>query len=216
MTEALPRRTQSSGEEIANSVSHGIALLIALIAVPWLIFFTVRTNTTLAVVGASVFGVTVVLAYLSSMIYHALPVGETKTFFRTLDHVSIYLLIAGTYTPFTLGVLQGTWGWSLLAVIWSLAVVGIILKTRKGVRYSRLSTFFYILMGWLVVVAIVPLWMNMSAAGLAWLVAGGLAYTGGTVFYAARKLPYAHLIWHLFVMTGTACHFVAVTYYAAM
>ncbi len=215
MTTVLPRRIQSSSEEAANALSHGIALLISLVAVPWLIVFTMRTNTTSAVVGVSIFGVTVILAYLSSMVYHALPVGETKRFFRTLDHVSIYLLIAGTYTPFTLGVLKGPWGWALLATIWVLALAGIAFKTRKGAGYSRLSTFFYILMGWLVVVAIVPLWMNMSTAGLVWLVAGGVAYTGGTVFYAARTLPYAHLIWHLFVMTGTACHFVAVTFYAA-
>ena len=215
MTEALPSRIQSSSEEVANALSHGIALLISLVAVPWLIVFTMRTNTTSAVVGVTIFGVTVILTYLSSMVYHATPNGDAKRFFRTLDHIAIYLLIAGTYTPFTLGVLSGPWGWALLAAIWILAIAGIVFKTRKGAGYSRLSTFFYILMGWLVVVAIVPLWMNMSSAGLMWLVSGGLAYTGGTVFYAARSLPYAHLIWHLFVMTGTACHFVAVTYYSA-
>ncbi len=215
MTTALPTRIQSSSEEVANALSHGIALLLSLVAVPWLIVFTIRTNTTSAVVGVCIFGATVILAYLSSMVYHALPSGETKRFFRTLDHVSIYLLIAGTYTPFTLGVLSGPWGWTLLAIIWVLAFMGIVFKTHKGAGYSRLSTLFYILMGWLVVVAIVPLWMNMSSAGLFWLVSGGLAYTGGTVFYAARTLPYAHLVWHIFVMTGTACHFVAITFYAA-
>ncbi|MFK8029446.1 MAG: hemolysin III family protein [Gammaproteobacteria bacterium] len=215
MSTTLPKRVQSLGEERANAISHGLALLVALVAVPAMITNTVREHDALAVIGASVFGVTVVLTYLSSMIYHALPVGNTKRVFRLIDHATIYLLIAGTYTPFTLGVLRGPWGWSLLAVIWTLAIAGILIKTKRGVGGGRLSTFLYLLMGWLVVVAIVPLWMNMSAAGLTWLVCGGLAYTGGTVFYAAKKLPYSHLIWHLFVMAGTACHFVAVAYYSA-
>ncbi len=215
MSTALPARIQSFNEEFANALSHGIALASAVVAVPWLIIYTAGTNSALAIVGVCVFGLTVILMYLTSMLYHALPVGDTKRFFRMLDHSSIYLLIAGTYTPFTLGVLRGPWGWTLLIIIWSLAITGIALKARKGIRDGHLSTVLYILMGWLVVVAIVPLWMNMSTPGLVWLIAGGLAYTGGTVFYAAPRLPFAHLIWHLFVITGTACHFVAVSFYAA-
>lgn len=215
MSKVLPARIQSFNEEFANALSHGLALASAVVAVPWLILHTARTNSVWAIVGVSVFGLTVILMYLTSMLYHALPVGDTKRFFRMLDHSSIYLLIAGTYTPFTLGVLRGPWGWTLLAVIWCLAITGIVLKARKGIRDGHLSTLLYILMGWLVVVAIVPLWMNMSTPGLVWLVAGGLAYTGGTVFYAAPRLPFAHLIWHLFVVAGTASHFVAVAFYAA-
>ncbi len=216
MSTVLPVRIQSYNEEFANALSHGIALLAAIVAVPWLIVYTARLHTASAIVGVSVFGLTVILMYLSSMIYHALPVGDTKRLFRTLDHSSIYLLIAGTYTPFTLGVLRGPWGWSLLSIIWLLAVTGIVLKARRGVRDSHVSTLLYILMGWLVIVAIVPLWMNMSTAGLIWLTAGGVAYTAGTAFYAAPRLPFAHLIWHLFVMGGTACHFVAVSFYAVV
>lgn len=215
MNHAPAVHVQSRVEELANALSHGLALLLALVAVPWLIHFTVMHHSTRAVVGVCVFGVTVILAYLSSTIYHALPHGQTKQTFRTLDHMSIYLLIAGTYTPFTLGVLSGAWGWSLLAAIWTLAALGIVIKARSTIRHSHVSTLFYLAMGWLVVVAIVPLWQNMSAAGLSWLVAGGLAYTVGTFFYAKRSLPFAHLIWHLFVMTGTSCHFVAVSFYAA-
>lgn len=215
MSTVLPARIQSYNEEVANAFSHGLALISALIAVPWLIVYTAQTQSALAIVGASVFGLTVILLYLTSTIYHALPVGNTKRVFRMLDHSSIYLLIAGTYTPFMLGVLRGPWGWSLLAVIWILAVLGITFKARKGARDSHVSTLLYVLMGWLVIVAIVPLWINMRSAGLAWLAAGGLAYTAGTIFYAAPRLPFAHLIWHVFVMAGTACHFVAVTLYAA-
>lgn len=215
MSTVLPARVQSYNEELANALSHGLALAGAVVAVPWLILYTARTNSASATIGVSVFGLTVILMYLTSMLYHALPVGDTKRFFRTLDHSSIYLLIAGSYTPFTLGVLRGPWGWTLLATIWFLAAAGIVLKARKGVRDGHLSTLLYILMGWLVVVAIVPLWINMSTPGLVWLIAGGLAYTGGTVFYAAPRLLFAHLIWHLFVMAGTACHFVAIAFYAA-
>lgn len=207
-------RDQTGAEELANSVSHGIALLAAVFAVPALIISTARTESTSAIIGVSVFGVSVILMYLASMVYHALPAGPGKLLLRKLDHAAIYLLIAGTYTPFTLGVLRGAWGWSLLSTIWALALLGIYFKARRGVGGTKWSTILYILMGWLVVVAIVPLWMSMSPHGLAWLISGGLAYTAGTVFYVAPKLPYAHFIWHLFVVAGTTCHFMAVAFHS--
>jgi len=212
---ALVRRPQSTGEEIANSVSHGVGLAAALAAMPFLIAHAARSGVGAFLVGASVFAATVVLLYLGSTLYHALPPGRTKHVFRVLEHSAIYLLIAGTYTPFTLGILRGAWGWSLLALVWALAVVGIALELTDGLRHPRLSLALYVGMGWLVVVAIRPLWLQMPPAGFAWLVAGGLAYTAGVGFYAAKRLRYAHFVWHLFVLAGTVCHFVAVRFYAA-
>lgn len=211
---ALVRRPQSTGEEIANSVSHGVGLAAALAAMPFLIAHAAHSGGGAFLVGASVFAATVVLLYLGSTLYHALPPGRTKHVFRVLEHSAIYLLIAGTYTPFTLGILRGAWGWSLLALVWALAVVGIVLEMTDGLRHPRLSLALYVGMGWLVVVAIRPLWLQMPPAGLAWLVAGGLAYTAGVGFYAAKRLRYAHFVWHLFVLAGTVCHFVAVRFYA--
>jgi hemolysin III len=206
-------RTQSLGEEIANSVSHGMGFLAALIAVPVLVLGAVPHGAA-AVVGATVFGVTVVLLYLSSTLYHALAPNRAKRVFHILDHGAIYLLIAGTYTPFTLGVLRGPWGWTLLGLVWALAIAGIVFKSLGGLRYPRISTGLYVAMGWLVLAAAKPLWHAMPGWGLFWLAAGGIAYTAGVGFYAAKQVRYAHLVWHLFVLAGTACHFVAVLRYA--
>ena len=213
MTVAAHRR-QSTGEEIANSVSHGAGLLAAVGATPLMLGEVAARGTMADVVGAVVFAVTVMLTYLSSTIYHAVPHGAVKTVLRAVDHSAIFLLIAGTYTPFTLGVLRGGWGWSLFGTIWTLALAGILLKAAGGVRFRRLSLVLYLAMGWLIVVAIKPLWETMPAEGLAWLLAGGLAYTGGVVFYALDRFPYCHFVWHLFVLAGTTCHFMAVMWYA--
>jgi len=212
---ATPGRSQSAGEEIANSVSHGVGFLAALAAGPALIVTALRDGATAGVVGAAVFLATVAVLYLSSTLYHAFPHAKVKRVFRVLDHNAIYLLIAGTYTPFTLGVLRGPWGWSLLGVIWGLALLGIAGNAIGGMRFPRLTTIVYVLMGWLVVVAIKPMWDRIPAAGLLWLLAGGVAYTGGVAFYAAsRRVRYAHFCWHLCVLAGTACHFIAVQRYA--
>lgn len=207
-------RPQSAGEELANCVSHGIGFVLALAALPVLVVNALPKGAA-AVVGASVFAVTLALLYLSSTIYHALRNERAKRVFRVIDHCAIYLLIAGTYTPFTLGALRGAWGWSLFGVIWALAVAGVLFKTTLGMRWPRLSNAIYLAMGWLVVIAAKPLWTSLTPAGVAWLLAGGLAYTAGIVFYAAPRLRYAHFVWHLAVMAGTACHFVAVLRYAA-
>ncbi|MCK5498733.1 MAG: hemolysin III family protein [Gammaproteobacteria bacterium] len=207
-------RTQSLGEEIANSISHGIGLMAAIAALPILMVAAAKQGDTAAIIGASVFGATMILLYLSSTLYHALPASKAKQLFQVLDHAAIFLLIAGTYTPFTLGVLYGAWGWTLFGLVWGIAIIGIILKATTWDRFQSLSTYMYLAMGWLVVIAIVPLWNNMPLWGLFWLLCGGLSYTAGVVFFAADRLPYFHFVWHLFVIMGTACHFVAVLYYA--
>jgi hemolysin III len=212
---STPRRMPSLGEEIANCVSHGIGFLAALVATPFLVIAAARRGGGVAIVGASVFAGTVVVLYLASTLYHALPRNKATRVFRVIDHSAIYLLIAGTYTPFTLGVLRSPSGWTLFGVVWGLAVLGVTLKSVGGIRYPRLSTTLYIGMGWLALIAIRPLWLHMPVAGWLWLIAGGLAYTAGIAFYAAEHLRYGHLVWHVFVVIGTTCHFVAVLRYAA-
>ena len=206
-------RPQSLGEEIANSVSHGVGFLAALVALPVLVLGALPHGAA-AVVGAVIFAVTAALLYLTSTLYHALAPNRAKRLFQIFDHGAIYLLIAGTYTPFTLGVLRGAWGWTLFGLIWALAVAGVVIKSIGGIRYHRLSTALYLAMGWLVLIAAKPLWQRVPGWGLFWLVAGGLAYTAGVGFYAAPRLRYGHFVWHLFVLAGTLCHFVAVLYYA--
>ncbi len=208
-------RPQSPGEEIANSVSHGVGLLAAVVAGPVLVVDAVQRGGATGVIGASVFAATVGLLYLASVLYHALPPNRAKRVFQVLDHSAIFLLIAGTYTPFTLGVLHGAWGWSLFGLVWSLALAGILLQATRGVRYPRFSLGLYLAMGWVFLIALKPLWLLMPAEGLFWLLSGGIAYTAGVAFYAAERVRYSHFIWHLFVLAGTACHFIAVLCYAA-
>jgi hemolysin III len=210
------RREQSRGEEIANSLSHGLGLIAALVATPFLILHAVRHGDAGFIVGASIFAATMVLLYLASTLYHALPIGGAKRVFRVIEHSAIFLLIAGTYTPFTLGVLRGAWGWTLLGLVWGLAVAGVMLKALNRLTHPILTTSLYLLMGWLIVIAAGPLSARVPAPGLLWLVAGGLAYTAGVVFFAFdSRLRYGHFLWHLFVMAGTACHYFAVLGYAA-
>jgi len=207
-------RVPSLGEEIASSVSHGVGLLAALVATPFLVLAAARRGGPVATVGASVFAATIVVLYLASTLYHALPRNTAKRVFRVIDHSAIFLLIAGTYTPFTLGVMRGTWGWVLFGLVWGLAILGVTLKGVGGIRYPRLSTVLYVGMGWLALIAIRPLWVHVPVAGWLWLIAGGLAYTAGIAFYAAERVRYGHLVWHMFVLTGTVCHFCAVLWYA--
>ena len=206
-------RPQSLGEEIANSVTHGAALLASLVTL--VVLVVIGAGDPWRLIGGIVFGVTLVLLYLASTLYHALPIGTSKRVFRVLDHSAIYLLIAGTYTPFMLGALRGPWGWALLGTIWTLAVFGIVAKCTVGFRFPRLSTMLYVAMGWLALIAIHPLVTRVSPAGLAWLVGGGVAYTAGVAFYATdTRLRYGHALWHLFVVAGSGCHVVAVLYSA--
>jgi len=215
MTLARLRREQSQREEIANSISHGIGFVAALVGTPFLITQAARHGNVGFVVGASLFSATATFLYLASTLYHALPVGKTKRVFRVLEHSAIFLLIAGTYTPFTLGVLYGVWGWILLTIIWGLAAAGVVLKVFYRASLPILSTSLYLFMGWMVVIAIDPLVAKVPLPGLLWLIAGGLSYTIGVVFFAIdSRLQYAHLIWHLFVLAGTTCHYFAVLWYA--
>lgn len=211
----LEERPQSLGEEIANSVSHGIGLLAALVAFPVVVTAALNRGDPAGIVGASVFASTMVLLYLASTLFHALPPNRAKRVFQILDHSAIYLLIAGTYTPFTLGVLRGGWGWTLFGLVWVLAVVGTVFKALGGVRYTTFSTWVYLAMGWLVLIAAEPVWTLVPKWGLFWLLAGGIAYTAGAVFFMAERIKYFHFVWHLFVVAGTACHFIAVLWYAA-
>jgi hemolysin III len=209
-----PVRPLSTGEEVANSVSHGLGFMLALAGAPLLIAAALQRGTLTDVIAVSVFAAAMALLYLSSTIYHALPPGRTKDAFHVLDHAAIYLLIAGTYTPFTLGVLQGGWGWTLFGLIWGLAAFGVLLKAFAGIRWHGISTAVYVGMGWLILIAAKPLWDSLQLAGLLWLFAGGLAYTGGIAFYLKKDLRFGHLVWHLFVVAGTGCHYVAVLHYA--
>jgi hemolysin III len=210
---AREERRQSLGEEIANAVSHGAGFVGAVVLSPMIVMHAMRYGAA-AIVGATLFAVTLPLLYLTSTIYHALANNRAKRVFRVLDHGAIYLVIAGTYSPFMLGILRGPWGYTIFAIIWSLATLGVIVKSTLGFAWERLSTLLYVGMGWLIVVGIYPLWTHMSFAGLMWLAAGGLFYTAGVGFYAAERMRYSHFIWHLFVVGGSACHVVAVMFYA--
>lgn len=209
------QRSISFEEEIANSISHGLGLLLAIAFVTVLLLSAMRVGSTRFMLGAGVFGGTMVLVYLASTLYHSLTHEKAKRFFRLLDHSAIFLLIAGTYTPFAVGVLRGPWGWTLLTIVWVLAVAGITMKAIVGTRHSWISIVLYLLMGWLAVVAVKPILLLVPLPGILWILAGGIAYTGGLAFFAAPRLRYGHFIWHLFVIVGTTCHFFAVLWYAA-
>jgi hemolysin III len=203
-------------EERASAVSHAVGLLASLVGAPILIVLAARHRDPWAIMTVSIYSLCLVNLYATSTIFHALPEGHTKLLWQRLDHVAIYLLIAGTYTPFTLGALRGPWGWSLFGIVWAFGAVGIIAELWYGPRWPALSTFVYLGMGWLVLVAIRPLFLALGWSGFSWLLAGGIAYSLGVIFYVNdRRVRGGHLLWHLFVMGGSFCHFVAVMKYAA-
>jgi hemolysin III len=208
------QRAQTSGEEIANSVSSGVGLLAVLAGTPMLVASALQRRSEFSLAGTIIFAGAMVLLYLSSTIYHAVPEGRIKQFFHLLDHAAIYILIAGTYTPFALGAMRGVWGWTLFGVVWGLAILGVSFKVLGGLKYQRLSILTYLGMGWLALFAIRLFWLHIQLPGLLWIFSGGVAYTLGVLFYAAKRLPYNHFVWHLFVIAGTACHFCAVLWYA--
>ena len=209
-------RASPHGEHLANTLSHGIGLLLAIGALPLLVIDALRLDSGLAVAGAAIFGGTAIAMYLTSTLYHAFPQANRNGWLRRLDHSAIYLLIAGTYTPVLLGVLRGTAGWAMLAVIWTLAVAGVVFKLLAGARFRKVSVALYVAMGWAALALIQPLWTHMQPGGLAWLFAGGVAYTAGVAFYLMHeRMRYSHFIWHLFVLAGTGCHLVMVLRYAA-
>jgi hemolysin III len=208
-------RRPTTGEEIANSISHAAGLVLAIAATPILIAAAIRYGNAWNTVGVSVFAGSMISLYLASTLYHAVTHDKAKRFFRVLDHGAIFILIAGTYTPFTLGVMRGPWGWTLFGLVWGLAVIGLVKKALFGARYVWVSVALYLVMGWLVVIAAPQVLQRVPLTGLAWLLAGGIAYTGGVGFFAAHRVRYAHFAWHLFVIAGTVCHFFAVLWYSA-
>lgn len=212
---AVSEGGQTLSEEIANSISHGVGLLLAIIAAPILIVSATRAGTAWNVAGVSVFATAMILLYLASTLYHAIPHERPKRLFRVLDHGAIFLLIAGTYTPFTFGIMRGPWGWTMFGIVWGLAVAGLIKKAVLGARYTWLSVILYLVMGWTALIAMPQILRVMPLAGVIWILAGGIAYTGGVAFFAAHRLRYAHFAWHLFVIAGTVCHFFAVLWYSA-
>lgn len=207
-------RRQTIGEEIANAISHGFGFVAALIGMPILIIAALERGDATYVAGITVFAISLVVLYLASTVYHALPENRAKRVFQIVDHAAIFLLIAGSYTPFTLGVLRGAWGWSLFGIVWTIAIAGIVLKLVVGVRFPKVSISLYLGMGWLAIVAVKPLLETLPTNGLLMLAAGGLFYTAGVPFYLRDHFRYRHFVWHLFVLAGSACHFVAVWMYA--
>jgi len=199
--------------ELANTVTHGLGLLLSIIGLVVLVVSSTRNGDGRLIVACSVYGATLVLLYLASTLYHSVGSIYAERVFRAIDHAAIYLLIAGTYTPFTLVSLGGGWGWSLFGVVWGLALLGIVFKTVCIERFKLLSLLLYLAMGWLALVAIEPLVENVPRGGLMWMFAGGAAYTLGVVFYLWKSIPHHHAIWHLFVMAGSTCHFFAVMFY---
>ncbi len=209
-------RPQSYGEEIANSVCHGIGLVGAIVGAPFLIIGAARHGDAALIVGVSIFCAAMVLLYAASTVYHALPGGPLKRLFFALDHSAILLLIAGTYSPFTLGVLRPTAGWQLFGGVWALAAVGLALRAAGRGTHPVVTTGLYLGMGWLVLLELDALVAAVPSAGLDWLIAGGLAYTLGVVLFALDdRIRFGHAIWHAFVVAGTACHYFAVLWYAA-
>jgi hemolysin III len=207
-------RVHTLGEEIANSVTHGLGLALSVAALPVLVVNAMRHGDALRIASVAIFGATLVALYAASTLYHSIPHPRARPVLRAIDHSAIYLLIAGTYTPFALGPLRHDRGLPLLLAVWSLALAGILFRTLLGPRFHRVSVALYVAMGWMVVLAIRPMIAHIAAPGLVWLFAGGLAYTGGVAFYAWKRLPYGHMVWHLFVLAGSVCHFFAVLGYA--
>lgn len=198
---------QTLGEEIANSITHGTGVALSIAALVILVVFAAKRSDAFKVVSFSIYGATMIILYLASTLYHAFPQPNVKRFFRILDHSSIFLLIAGTYTPVMIGTIRGGWGWTFFGIIWALAIIGINLKIFAMGKLKVLSTIIFIFMGWMVVIAVHPIKQATNHAFLMWMLIGGLAYTLGVVFYAWKKLPYHHSIWHLFVLGGSICHF---------
>ncbi len=200
-------------DEYANALTHGLGLLLAVAAVPILIVIAVAHGSVWHIVGVSIYGATLIALYSASTIYHAVRQPPAKRILRIIDHSAIYLLIAGTYTPFTLVNLRGAWGWTLLTVVWTIALFGVAWKLVHAERYVVVSTIIYIGMGWLAVIAIRPLFRTIPGAGIGWILAGGLFYTVGVVFFGLSRIRFNHAVWHVFVLAGSICHYMAVIRY---
>ncbi|HCY42947.1 MAG TPA: hemolysin III [Prolixibacteraceae bacterium] len=203
-------RNLTSGEEIVNSITHGIGALLSVVALVVLVILSVNHGDTLHVVSFSIYGSTLILLYLSSTLYHSFSSPRIKNLFARFDHVSIFLLIAGTYTPILLTSIRGVWGWTLFGIIWGLALVGAVIRSIYLHRFRKLMVAVYLLMGWMFVIAGKQVYLSLPTNSLIFLVLGGIAYSVGVIFYMWRKLPYSHGIWHLFVLAGSVLHFFAI------
>jgi len=210
---AAPQHAYTAAEEIANGTTHGAGFFLGTAALAVMVVFAALRGTAWHVVSCSIYGATLVLLYLSSTLYHSLTNPRAKRVFKVLDHASIYLLIAGTYTPFALVTLRQSWGWPLFGIIWGLAAAGIVFKSFFAHRFRRASTAIYVVMGWLIVAAIRALYLNLPREAIWLLALGGVFYTGGVAFYLQKNIRFFHSIWHLFVMAGSACHFFSVFLY---
>ena len=208
-------RFYSLGEEIMNGVTHGIGAALSVAGLTVLVVLAVLYGNVTQVMSFSIYGASLVTLYVASTLYHSFQHPKVKRVFRIIDHASIFLLIAGTYTPFLLLGVQGAWGWTFLILIWGLAILGVSFKALFINRLQKLSVLMYILMGWLGVLVIRTLLVNIPVGGLVWLAMGGAAYTIGVIFYALKKVPYMHGVWHLFVLLGSVCHYLAVLLYLA-
>lgn len=201
-----------SNEEMMNVISHGIGILFSIVGLVILIVSANRSGDTWHTVTFSIYGTTLILLYLASTLYHSCPEGKVKRILKICDHSAIFLLIAGSYTPLTLLVLRGKLGWTLFSIVWIIALAGIVFKIFCIKKFKSLSTVLYIAMGWLVIFAIKPLYLTLNTQSIVFLVAGGLFYTLGTIFYSSKKFKYNHAIWHLFVLGGSVCHFFTMFY----
>lgn len=200
-------------EEIANAITHGIGVIFSIVALVLLVVFATKYKDAWYTVSYSIYGSTLIILYMCSTLYHSFTNEKVKKIFRKFDHSSIFLLIAGTYTPFTLTILRGKLGWSILGVIWVITIVGIVLKIVCFEKMEKVSTFLYIAMGWVIVVALKSIISSLPVKGIVLLIAGGLIYTVGCIFYAKDKIPYNHAIWHVFVLGGSVCHFFSILLY---
>jgi hemolysin III len=215
LKDQVTTRLYSLGEEIVHSITHGIGVGLGVAGLTLLVVLAVWYGNVYQIVSFSIYGATLIILYLASTLYHAFQNPGVKRVFKIIDHASIYLLIAGTYTPFLLVGLKGAWGWTLMIIIWGLAILGISFKVLFIHRYQKLSVLAYVLMGWLSVVMLKELLVNIPLGGLIWLAAGGVVYTVGVIFYALQKIPYMHVVWHVFVLGGSICHYFAVLLYLA-
>ncbi len=203
----------SASEEITNSITHGLGIILSIIALIILVVSAGIYGNTRHIISVSIYGATLVLLYTASTLYHSIQNPRTKNIFQVLDHTAIYILIAGTYTPFTLISLRGSWGWSIFAVIWCLAFVGTVIEFGRMKRWRFVSLVLYIGMGWTILVAIKPLFTSLAMGGIILLILGGVAYTSGILFYRWKNLKFHHAVWHLFVLAGSTFHFFAVLFY---
>ena len=206
----------SLGEEIANSITHGIGTALSVAALVLLVVFAIQNRDAWQIVSFSIYGTSLIVLYLASTLYHAFTNEKVKHFFRLMDHSCIFLLIAGTYTPPTLIAMRGSWGWTLFTLVWAMAVGGLIFETMNIGKYKIISLIIYMIMGWLAIFAIKPMMEALPPGMFKWFIIGGLFYTSGIIFYACQRIPYNHAIWHVFVLGGSITHFFGILYYLAL